>query len=54
MDKISEISQAMDRLQDAARAADHAMKGTVTVNTADLIEALREMDRDGLIDLDLD
>jgi hypothetical protein len=51
MDKFFE---AMERLQDAARAADHAAKETVTVNTADLIDALREMDGQGLIDLDLD
>jgi hypothetical protein len=54
MDKCSEISEAMDRLIVAARDADHTAKDTVTVKTSDLIEALREMDRDGLIDLDLD
>ena len=54
MDKCSEISQAMDRLMVAARNADHTAKEDVTVKTSDLIEALREMDRDGLIELDLD
>lgn len=54
MDKCSEISQAMDRLMSAARDADHTGKEAVTVKTDDLIEALREMDRDGLIELDLD
>lgn len=54
MDKGSLIAAALDRLQTAARSADHAAKEMVTVSTSDLIDALRELDRSGIIDLDMD
>lgn len=48
------IEAALDRLQVAARDADTMAADKVTVNLADLIVALEEMDRAGIIDLDFD
>lgn len=47
-------ASALDRLQVAARDADHTAKDKVTVLTGDLIFALEALDRLGLINLDLD
>ncbi len=52
--KMAQNDVALDRLQGAARKADHTAKDMVTVQTADLIFALREMDTHGIIHLDLD
>ncbi len=49
-----EIELALDRLQTAIRDADNGATETVTVKFADLLIALQEMDRSGIIDLDLD
>lgn len=49
-----DIDEQLDRLQDAARMADHTAKENVTVKTADLIAALQVMDRHKIINLDLD
>ena len=48
------IEEALERLQDAARAADHSVKENVTVRTDDLVTALQELDRLGVIYLDMD
>jgi hypothetical protein len=48
------IEASLDRLQDAARTADHICKENVTVKTDDLITALQVLDRTGVIHLDLD
>lgn len=54
VDRSSLIDAALDRLQTAVRQADHTAKEYVTVKTEDLIDALRELDRSGVINLDLD
>lgn len=49
-----QIAAALDRLMVKARDADHAANEFVTVSTSDLVTALQELDRCGVIDLDMD
>ena len=53
-DRETLIEEALDRLQDAARSADHLGQEIVGVKTGDLITALQQMDLKGMINLDLD